>query len=190
MKQLEDFFARCLSLATVRAEHYGHPSVNLQRIADIWSVYLQKKISSQDVAVLMCCLKIARLAEGWHQDSIDDAATYLGLADLVVACSKEDRLRVKSSKDLERVLNRLKVMTLEKDSNEWLGEGWVRKNKLLKRCDTWLEDVNHLNRILFALKDQGQIEYEEGIQGKTPTKIRLTQAELRAWLGSRSGHNS
>lgn len=83
MKKLEAFFQRCLDLTTVRAEHYGHPSKNLRRIADMWSVYLETPIRPEDVAVLMCCLKLARLAEGWHQDSIDDAATYLGLADLV-----------------------------------------------------------------------------------------------------------
>lgn len=94
----------------------------------------------------------------------------------VVACSGEDRLRVKSSKDREKVLGCLKVMTKDKDSKEWLGEGWIRKNELLKRCDKWLEDVNHLNRILFTLQDQGQLEYAEGIQGKSPGKVRLTQA--------------
>jgi len=83
MKKLEAFFQRCLDLTTVRSENYGHPSKNLRRIADMWSVYLETPIRPEDVAVLMCCLKLARLAEGWHQDSIDDAATYLGLADLV-----------------------------------------------------------------------------------------------------------
>lgn len=83
MKKLEAFFQRCLDLTTVRSENYGHPSKNLRRIADMWSVYLETPIRPEDVAVLMCCLKLCRLAEGWHQDSIDDAATYLGLADLV-----------------------------------------------------------------------------------------------------------
>lgn len=83
MKPLEDFFKRCLDLAEAREKHYGQPSANLNRIAKMWSVYLTFEVSAEDVAIMMACLKIARLAEGWHQDSIEDAATYLGLANLV-----------------------------------------------------------------------------------------------------------
>lgn len=83
MKPLEEFFQRCLNLAETRGENYGHPTVNLNRIARMWSVYLSFEVSAEDVAVMMACLKIARLSEGWHQDSIEDAATYLALANLV-----------------------------------------------------------------------------------------------------------
>lgn len=72
-----------------REEDYGHPSINLQKIADVWSVLLSSKLNSNitaaDVCGMMAGLKLVRAAkEGWtHEDSIIDAAGYLGLLDRI-----------------------------------------------------------------------------------------------------------
>jgi hypothetical protein len=60
---------------------YGSPSINHLRIAKLWSVYLERAIEPEQVAVCMALVKIARLVEtGDHLDSYKDAAAYLAIA--------------------------------------------------------------------------------------------------------------
>ena len=72
-----------------RQADYGHPRVNFQRIATIWTIHLERKlkpgesISRRDVAILMAGLKLAREAQGPKHDSIVDGAAYLALAEEV-----------------------------------------------------------------------------------------------------------
>lgn len=72
-----------------RENDYGHPSINLQKIASVWSILLQHKLeedlTAADVCGLMVGLKLVRAAkENWtHEDSIIDAAGYLGLLDRI-----------------------------------------------------------------------------------------------------------
>lgn len=72
-----------------RENDYGHPSINLQKIASVWSILLQHKLeedlTAPDVCGLMAGLKLVRAAkENWtHEDSIIDAAGYLGLLDRI-----------------------------------------------------------------------------------------------------------
>ena len=60
---------------------YGSPSVNHLRIAKLWSVYLERAIEPEQVAMCMALVKIARLIESpKHVDSYADAAAYLAIA--------------------------------------------------------------------------------------------------------------
>lgn len=61
---------------------YGPPKVNFQRIADRWSQVLKVEpaIEPWQVAVMLTDLKISRLCEGFHDDSLIDAIGYLALA--------------------------------------------------------------------------------------------------------------
>jgi len=64
-----------------RQENYGHPSRNFARIASLWNAYLSQygttKIASEDVAIMMILMKVARLIETPdHEDSIVDIAGY------------------------------------------------------------------------------------------------------------------
>ena len=60
---------------------YGSPSVNHLRIAKLWSVYLERAIEPEQVAMCMAMVKIARLIESpKHVDSYADAAAYLAIA--------------------------------------------------------------------------------------------------------------
>lgn len=66
-----------------RAKDYGHPTVNFQRIADLWNSYLRysttPEITPQDTAVMMILLKIARLQQNpENHDSLVDIAGYAG----------------------------------------------------------------------------------------------------------------
>ena len=60
-----------------RENEYGSPENNFQRIADLWSVYKDVKFTSNDVAMMMALLKIARIKTGTgKEDSYIDLAGY------------------------------------------------------------------------------------------------------------------
>lgn len=60
-----------------RQQSYGTPENNFSLIAELWSVYLEKDISAQDVAMLMILLKTARIKSGTAtDDSFVDIAGY------------------------------------------------------------------------------------------------------------------
>lgn len=63
-----------------REQHYGKPQDNFTRIAAGWSVILAKPVTPEQVALCMAWLKIARLANGPHDDSYIDGAAYMALA--------------------------------------------------------------------------------------------------------------
>lgn len=75
----------------IRNDMYGKPEDNFQLIAQLWSLYLQKRyrkpdsfvgyLSSQDVAIMMAYMKMARITSGHNmRDSFVDCAGYLGIA--------------------------------------------------------------------------------------------------------------
>jgi hypothetical protein len=82
-EKIQAFMQRCLDLIRERASDYEPPEISLGKIAALWSEYLGSDVRSYDVAVMMCLLKIARLSKGHHQDSLEDAAAYLSLANLL-----------------------------------------------------------------------------------------------------------
>jgi hypothetical protein len=59
---------------------YGGPEENFTRIAKIWSVIVGAEISSEDVAMMMVGLKLARYASksGFQPDTWIDIAGYAG----------------------------------------------------------------------------------------------------------------
>ena len=60
-----------------RQENYGSPESNFQKIADYWTLYLQKKVEAHDVALMMVLMKLARLHnKADHEDSWIDIAGY------------------------------------------------------------------------------------------------------------------
>lgn len=67
-----------------RQGSYGPPEQSLGDIANLWSPYLGKEISAQDVANLMILLKVSRSKRGFHRDSFVDIAGYAGLTEKLV----------------------------------------------------------------------------------------------------------
>ena len=74
------FFLRCSELIKERANEYEPPAISLGKIALYWQTYTDCKTTPYDVAIMMALLKIARLSKGHHQDSLEDAASYLAIA--------------------------------------------------------------------------------------------------------------
>ena len=74
------FFLRCSDLIKERASEYEPPAISLAKIATYWQTYTDCKTTPYDVAIMMALLKIARLSKGHHQDSLEDAAAYLAIA--------------------------------------------------------------------------------------------------------------
>jgi len=60
-----------------RAEDYGKPEDNFERIANLWTAYAGYVFQAEDVAAMMILLKIARIASGSAKmDNWVDAAGY------------------------------------------------------------------------------------------------------------------
>lgn len=67
-----------------RETDYGSPAMSFNRIAQRWSQRLKVAnggpVRPYGVALAMADLKLARLQNGYHKDSILDAICYLALA--------------------------------------------------------------------------------------------------------------
>ena len=79
-ENISAFFERCYDLIRERASEYEPPAISLGKIATYWQTYTDCKTTPYDVAIMMALLKIARLSKGHHQDSLEDAAAYLAIA--------------------------------------------------------------------------------------------------------------
>jgi hypothetical protein len=71
----------CLVMAreavTARADHYGTPESNFERIAALWSVVLERPVTAEQVALCLGQVKVARLIQTpQHRDSWVDLAGY------------------------------------------------------------------------------------------------------------------
>jgi hypothetical protein len=61
-----------------RAQTYGHPRGDFDRIAGIWAAILGVPVSAEQVAIMMAGLKLARLADSpKHRDSQVDTIGYI-----------------------------------------------------------------------------------------------------------------
>lgn len=64
-----------------RAQHYGDPRPNHDRIAGLWSAFLGTTITAHDVACMMVLLKVARSkVDPHHDDNYLDAIGYTEIA--------------------------------------------------------------------------------------------------------------
>lgn len=76
-----DYLNEAKSVMFDRGRGYGHPAINHQRIASMWSVFLEYPIKAEQVAICMALVKIARLVETpHHEDSYLDLVAYGAIA--------------------------------------------------------------------------------------------------------------
>jgi hypothetical protein len=64
-----------------REKNYGSALTNHQRIASLWSTFLETEVSPAQVAICMGLVKVARLIETPdHLDSFIDLAAYASIS--------------------------------------------------------------------------------------------------------------
>jgi hypothetical protein len=77
MTNTEDLFNEVITTIQQRGSVYGHPYYNHQRIAGLWSAYLDHPITAHQAALCMALVKVSRLTETPdHYDSIKDFIAY------------------------------------------------------------------------------------------------------------------
>ena len=79
-----------------RQEEYGDKLKNHQNIADLWSVFLEKKITAHDVAICMALVKVARLMNQHKKDSYLDMAAYAAIAGEIEARTNKKNISFES----------------------------------------------------------------------------------------------
>ena len=72
-----------------REKTYGHPALNLQRIAALWSTYFQIPITPEQVCWAMVLLKASREMNESKQDNRVDAMGYLALIGRIASFNKQ-----------------------------------------------------------------------------------------------------
>jgi hypothetical protein len=73
-------------LSEIEAEkqkEYGPASVGMQKIADVWSILLEKKIRPHQVALLYAAAKLVRANHKYKQDSYLDLMQYGKIAEQI-----------------------------------------------------------------------------------------------------------
>ena len=69
-----------------RNKNYGKPLTNHQRIAGLWSIFLEQEITPAQAAMCLALVKVARLIETPdHQDSPIDMAAYAAIYGEIVS---------------------------------------------------------------------------------------------------------
>ena len=64
-----------------RTEQYGNFQGNMDKTASIASVFLNKKITGHDVAMILVALKLSRLSHTYIEDNYLDAISYIEIAE-------------------------------------------------------------------------------------------------------------
>lgn len=59
-----------------REQTYGHPNINFQRIADLWTVIFEHPVTKEQVAWCMIATKMARDMQVRKRDNLVDTAGY------------------------------------------------------------------------------------------------------------------
>lgn len=81
MKRKEILESAIQIVCSERQDQYGEPEDTFSAIAELWSVYLGKAVSAEDVALMMVLLKIARMKAGkFKADNYVDLCGYGALA--------------------------------------------------------------------------------------------------------------
>jgi hypothetical protein len=91
-KEILDQAIKCV--CQDRENEYGSPEDNFRTIAELWGVYLgyriEPGIDAEDVAMMMCLLKIARIATGEPKaDNYIDLAGYSACAGEIATRGKK-----------------------------------------------------------------------------------------------------
>jgi hypothetical protein len=91
MTKTEELFANVIDTIHSRGANYGHPIEMHKRIAELWSAYLGYPIQPNEVAILMCLVKISRQAQNpGVADNYTDALGYIAIAKTITEAMQDE----------------------------------------------------------------------------------------------------
>lgn len=76
----KEIMAEAADILDERGMDYGHPAVNIRRIANLWATYFGREIDPLDVCICMALVKVSRIVETPNRDSFVDLVSYAALA--------------------------------------------------------------------------------------------------------------
>lgn len=89
------------TITKYRQDQHGNPEDNFAMIADLWRTYTGFKVTPEDVSVMMCLLKIARMSTGSGKtDNYVDLCGYAALA-YEMACKEKPEIRLTKKEDTD-----------------------------------------------------------------------------------------
>lgn len=145
-----------------RESDYGSPEDSLKDISELWTAYLDRIVTSQDVAILMTLLKIARLKNNPdHIDSAIDAAGYISLiAPYLPDPAKQEQWR-KELKEEWGKPSKVKVYDYGANESDIPKERWVPKERIPGTQEWYNKQI--LQRITCKhIKSVNHIQSHEG----------------------------
>lgn len=90
MKRSEILAKAASAVCGQREQDYGSPESNFGLIGQLWTVYLNHLVTAEDVAMMMCLFKIARIRTGRGvEDSYIDLAGYAACGGEIAASDAE-----------------------------------------------------------------------------------------------------
>ena len=101
-----------------RQEDYGDKLTNHENIADLWSVFLQKKITAHDVAICMALVKVARLMNQHKKDSYLDMAAYAAIAGEIEARKNKKNISFESEGERRGRITSERIKELNKEQEK------------------------------------------------------------------------
>jgi len=76
----KEIMAEAAETLDERGLDYGHPAINIKRIANLWTTYFGREIDPLDVCICMALVKVSRIVETPNRDSFVDLVSYAALA--------------------------------------------------------------------------------------------------------------
>tara|TARA_R100001463_G_scaffold61543_1_gene114367 strand:+ start:197 stop:487 length:291 start_codon:yes stop_codon:yes gene_type:complete len=78
-------------LTQERNQTHGNAEENFQLIADYWGMYLDRRVTKEDVCIMMCLLKVARISEG-DKENPDHLLDMAGYSILSLAMKEKENI--------------------------------------------------------------------------------------------------
>ena len=75
----KDILEECMSIAQARQESYGAAQDSLQTVSNILKEVFNLNFSPSDVCKVLIALKLARMKNGFHEDSAKDLINYTAI---------------------------------------------------------------------------------------------------------------
>jgi len=145
---VSDILSEAADAVNERQGRYGTPADNMERIAALWTAYLEGRglldlertdgVTATDCALMQALVKIARLEHGYHHDSVVDLAGY-------AACAAQ--------------INEVETYSSTEDRRE-------ARNETPARCP-WRTGLGHC--VLSALHPGDHVGERSGVSNETPS---------------------